>query len=166
MPAPLCTVDEMVGWIKHYHGNISAIAEHFGVRRSTIYNKINAKKTLIQAKHDEREAWKDIGEQGFYEALKARERWAIALVLAMSPERGWVLPKNGGFAEGESGQINSVTVNNISIQGVEHNRFADSDTQSIEITAIAAPSPEPEEESDTLTIEGEFTEAESDDAGS
>ena len=159
-------VEDVKNAIVQYRGNVSRIAEHFGVERTVIYLKMRSKPTLVQAHHDQKEARKDRIEAGFDAAIDRGERWAISLGLAMlCGDRGYVTKASGIFGEDGPGQVTQLTVNNISIQGIEHDRFAPAGTESVHIEAIAPPpEPDPESEDDTLIIEGEFTEA--DDAGS
>ena len=126
--------------------------------------RFRSKPTLAQAIAEQREALKDLAEKGIWEAVTRGERWAIMFVLTtIGKDRGWALPKNGLLTD-EPSQLNTVTVNNIAINGLAHDTFAPAGTESVHIEAIAPPPPEPESEDDTLIIEGEFTEA--DDAGS
>ena len=97
-------VEDILAAIKAHHGNISRIALQFNVQRSNIYQKIHSKRTLIQALHDEREAWKDLAESNLYEDLVAKERYATLFVLqTLARDRGWVLSKNAGspFGDGD-----------------------------------------------------------------
>lgn len=156
-------VADVLAQIKAHHGNVSRIAEHFGVQRTVIYTKLRAKPTLAQAIADERERLKDMAESNVYAALLREERWATAFVLTtIAKDRGWALAKNGVFAEGEPGNVTTVSVQAINIQTIEHNRFAEPGTESVHIAALPPP-PEPtDDESDTLLIEGEFTKADDD----
>ena len=106
MATALPVADVLVA-IKQHKGNISHIAEQFGVKRSVIYLKLRSKPTLNQALIDERERWKDLAERNVHDALVRGERWATMFVLTtIAKDRGWALPKNGIFTDGKSSSIN------------------------------------------------------------
>ena len=145
--------------IKKFRGNITRVADHFGVKRSVMYLKLRAKPTLAQAMHDEREARKDRIEMGMDEAIDRGERWALALgVTLLCADRGWKLPKNNGsgvFGDGED-KLDSITIRSVNVTSYEPGTFAPKGTPIVQISALAPP-PEPDDDG-IITIEGELAE--------
>jgi hypothetical protein len=151
-------VEDVLAAIKAHKGNVSYIAEQFDVPRSVIYLKIRSKPTLTQAMIDIKEGWKDKAESNIAELLESGDYRATVLVLTMlCRDRGWALPKNGVFGDGDPGKIDAITVQAITINTYEHNTFAPEGTQGVKIEAVPPPQePAASDEADTLLIEGEL----------
>ena len=75
------------------------------------------------------------------------------VLTTIAKDRGWALPKNGIFTDGESSSIN---VQSISITTFESDTYAPPGTQGVELQALAPPAPD--DDNEALIIEGEFVE--------
>jgi hypothetical protein len=83
--------NDVVGAIRQYRGNISAIARAFQVSRQAIYDYISNKPDLKQLIQDEREAMIDDAESEIYKQLKKGNTAALIFFLkTQGKSRGYV----------------------------------------------------------------------------
>lgn len=85
------SIENIEAQIKTLHGNISAVANVFGVHRHTISNRIKKSDRLSQALHNAREAMIDNVESKLYEnALAGQETSVIFFLKTQGKSRGYV----------------------------------------------------------------------------
>ena len=74
-------VSEIENILKANHGNVAAVARHFGVNRATIWNRINESTTLMAVLKDSREAMIDNVESRLYKNALAGDTASMIFFL-------------------------------------------------------------------------------------
>ncbi len=83
-------VSEIENILKTNHGNVAAVARHFGVSRGTIWNRINESTTLMAVLKDSREAMIDNVESRLYKnALDGDTASMIFFLKTQGRNRGY-----------------------------------------------------------------------------
>jgi hypothetical protein len=83
--------NDVIGAIRQYRGNISAIARAFQVSRAAIYDYISNKPDLKQLIQDERESMIDDAESEIYKQFKKGNTAALIFFLkTQGKQRGYV----------------------------------------------------------------------------
>ena len=83
--------NDVVGAIRQYKGNISAIARAFGITRQAVYNYISNKPDLKQLIEDERESMIDDAESEIYKQIRKGNTTALIFFLkTQGKQRGYV----------------------------------------------------------------------------
>ena len=97
------TVAEIEPVIEKYRGNVSAIARHFQVSRSTIQNRMNEAVTLKQAMQDARESLLDDAESELYRQAQSGNTTALIFLLkTQGKNRGYTERQEITGANGDS----------------------------------------------------------------
>lgn len=90
-PNPKLTVESIAEQIRHWSGNLAAVALFFGVHRHTISNKIKQHKSLQEVLSEARETMKDHVESKLYDnALKGDTTAVIFFLKTQAKDRGYV----------------------------------------------------------------------------
>lgn len=90
MNEPKYTVEQLAAAIEEHHGNIAAVARHFGERRSKLKERIDRSPFLISLLNDLNEEIKDIAQGNIRAAVIAGDPAASRFVLmTIGKDRGY-----------------------------------------------------------------------------
>src|SRR5262245_4458282 len=85
------TAENVGAKLRELHGNMSAVARHFGVSRQAVQNYVRARPALGALLRDARESMKDFAESALHSAVFRGEAWAVTLFLkCQAKDRGYV----------------------------------------------------------------------------
>lgn len=88
---PKKKIDSIPVLIERHRGNVSAIARHLKLTRTTLLNNINADPELKQLLAEERERMLDNAEDKLGQAVSGGEAWAVCFTLKTQGKgRGYV----------------------------------------------------------------------------
>lgn len=88
--------------IKHYNGNISAVARSFGVSRRAVYDLLDKHPDLKELVYEQREAWKDDAESELMrQAMEDKNTTALIFFLkTQAKDRGYIERQEHTGADG------------------------------------------------------------------
>ena len=77
--------------LRELHGNMAAVARHFGVTRAAVYNCVRRRPKLQEVIEEAREAMKDHAVSALHTAIFKGEAWAICFYLkTQAKDRGYI----------------------------------------------------------------------------
>jgi len=77
--------------LRELHGNMAAVARHFGVTRAAVYNCVRRRPQLQEVIEEAREAMKDHAVSALHTAIFKGEAWAICFYLkTQAKDRGYI----------------------------------------------------------------------------
>lgn len=85
------TAEGVEAKLRELHGNMAAVARHFGCTRGAVWNFCNRRKALQAVQAECRESMKDNAESALYAAVLRGEAWAVCFYLKTQAKgRGYV----------------------------------------------------------------------------
>jgi hypothetical protein len=76
--------------LRRFHGNMSAVARHYGCSRQAVARYCARREALRAVVDDTRESMKDDAESALYEAVLRGESWAVKMyLLTQAKDRGY-----------------------------------------------------------------------------
>lgn len=77
--------------LRELHGNMAAVARHFGVTRAAVWKYVQERPALVEVTKDCRETMKDHAESALYRSVMNSEPWAVKWYLGtQAKDRGYV----------------------------------------------------------------------------
>lgn len=85
------TPQQVADTITEAHGLVSRAAKMLGCTVKTVYNYIEKFPEVAEARHEAREAMKDVGEASLWKKVSEGEGWAVCFYLkCQAKDRGYV----------------------------------------------------------------------------
>lgn len=85
------TSEAVAAKLRELHGNMAAVARHFGVSRQAVWKFVQDRDGLRQITAECRESMKDHAESSLYSAIFKGEAWAVCFYLkCQAKDRGYV----------------------------------------------------------------------------